>query len=467
MNILVINVSLRPNSRLRLFPLGLAYITTSMKNAGYAFDIIDVDLYRYNDEEVAKLLMKKNYDVVCMGCIVTGYKFVKNLCSMIKKSHPGSTIIIGNSVASSVTEILLTKTEADIAVLGEGDETIVELIQAVSGSKPLEDVKGICFVKDGEIFSTPKRPYIKDLSKLPFVDYEIFDTEEYLKHSNLMANEPLPIPREKVRILPVNTARGCIARCTFCYHVFKDVPFRPRPVSSLLDEIEHLIKKYSLTHVFFYDELSFHTKKLALEFAEGVLERGLKFYWDTTCRGNLFSEDSDVEILKKMKAAGCMSVGYSLESAVPEILKEMNKHMSVEEFTRQTELVYRSGMAVNTSIVLGYPQETPETIHKTIQCCIDNKIYPSTGYLLPQPGSVMFDYAVEKGFIKDVEEYLLAMGDRQDLRVNMTAMSDEQFEECVKKELARCNRELNIGLDENTLIKTQHLRTAKDKNGKK
>jgi len=463
MNILLINVSLRPESKLKLFPLGLAYIATAMKKAGYGFDLLDIDLYRYSDDHIREFINKKKYDVVCMGCLVTGYKRVKWLCSVVKESNPDAVTIVGNSVATSVPDILLTKTKADIAVMGEGDITIVELLNAIEKSKPVDSIAGICILKDGKVFHTAKRPYIKDLSTLPFVDYEIFDIKEYLKYSNLMVNEPLPVPREQIRVLPLNTARGCIARCTFCYHVFKDAPFRPRPVSSLLDEIEHLIKKYSLTHIFFYDELSFHTKKLALEFAEGILERGLKFYWDTNCRGNLFNEDSDVEILLKMKEAGCMIVGYSLESAVPEILKEMNKHMSVEEFTRQTQLVYKSGMAVGTSIVLGYPQETPETIHQTMQCCIDNNIYPSTGYLLPQPGSKMFDYAVENGFIKDIEQYLLAMGDRQDLRINMTKMTDSEFEECVKKELARCNRELKVGLDENALIKTQHLRAPEEK----
>ena len=78
MNILVINVSLRPYSPLKLFPIGLGYIATSMKNAGFPFDLLDIDAHRYSDEEVERRIRRKRYDVVCLGCIVTGYKIVKS-----------------------------------------------------------------------------------------------------------------------------------------------------------------------------------------------------------------------------------------------------------------------------------------------------------------------------------------------------------------------------------------------------
>jgi radical SAM superfamily enzyme YgiQ (UPF0313 family) len=137
----------------------------------------------------------------------------------------------------------------------------------------------------------------------------------------------------------------------------------------------------------------------------------------------------------------------------------MNKRISVEQFTRQTELFHRAGMPVWTSLVLGYPQETPETIRHTFDVCIENRLYPSIGYLLPQPGSVMYDYARENGFIPgDEEEYLLALGDRQDLRVNLTSMSDAELERHVTEGAKRCNEALDMGLSEERLIKSQYHR---------
>lgn len=461
MNILVINVSLRPQSPIKLFPIGLGYITTAMKRAGFAFDLLDIDGHRYTDQDVENKIRNKRYDIVCLGCIVTGYRVVKHIASLIKSYHPHAIIIVGNSVASSIVETLLNRTKVDIAVMGEGDETIVDLLMAITHSKPLEKVLGICFMKGGVLVKTPPRPLIKDISELPFIDFSIFDVEEYIKTSKDSVHDPLPFPREKARALPINTARGCIANCDFCYHVFKGMPYRYRSPESLTKEIRAMINQYNLNYIQFWDELTFFSKKQVKGFISKIREENLQFFWVADCRGNLFQSEDDILLLKEMKEAGCLGLGYSLESADPEILKAMNKLTTVEQFSKQTRLLRKAGLATLTSLVLGYPQETPETIKKTFDCCIENKIYPSTGYLLPQPGSPVYDYALKHGYVADGEEYLMKMGDRQDLRINMTKMMDDEFKCHVSQGLARVNEVLNIGLKNHELIKTQHFRSKK------
>lgn len=463
MNILVINVSLRPSSPVKFFPIGLGYIVTAMKNAGFEFDLLDIDAHRPSDEEVERTIGKRRYDVVCMGCIVTGYKIVKSLAALIKSRHPHATIIVGNSVATSIIDTLLKRTRVDIAVMSEGDYTIGELLRALSRREPIEQVRGICFLRDGEIVRTPPRPLIKDISTLPFIDYSLFDVETYIETSRYAVNDPLPIPREKIRALPINTARGCVSNCTFCYHVFHRKPYRYRRPESLVSEIKELIENYSINHLLLWDELTFFSKKQALAFAETMIEENVHVDWVGNCRGNLFDSDDDIGIMEKMKQAGCIGMGYSLESADPDILRAMNKHLTVEQFSRQTRLLQRAGIPTTTSLVFGYPQETPDTIRKTFDCCIENRIYPSAGYLLPQPGSRMYDDARETGHVPDEEEYLLQMGDRQDLRVNMTRMTGEEFESYVREGLKRCNEMLGTGLKEDQLVKTQYYRSAGDR----
>jgi len=463
MKILVINVSLRPYLREKLFPVGLGYITTAMKNAGYEFDLLDIDVYRYTDEEVEDYIAKNKYDVVCIGCIVTGYKIIKSLSALIKKNYPETMIIVGNSVAMSITETLLTRTKVDIAVIGEGDRTIVDLLEAIVQNKLLNTVKGISFIKDSEVYSTPPRMVVKDISTFPLIDFSIFDIDLYIDNSKNYVGDPLPIPREDVRALPVNIARGCIADCGFCYHVFKGVPYRYRSPESIVDEIKILIEKYSLNYICFWDELTFFSKKQALELVQRIIDENLNFFWTGHCRANLFNDEKDILIIEKMKQAGCLGMTYSLESADQEILKAMNKNITVEQFSKQTSLFHQAKLTVWTSLVIGYPQETPQTIEKTFDCCIQNSIYPSTGYLLPQPGSQMYDYARKNGFVKNEEDYLMKLGDRQDLRLNMTSMSDDELTQCVLKGLARCNKELKIGLDEKALIKTEHFRAKEIK----
>ena len=461
MNILVINISLRPESPLKLFPIGLGYITTAMKNAGLTFDLLDIDAHRYSDQQVEDFIKRKKYDVVCMGCIVTGYKILKALADLVKEHHPHAIIIAGNSVATSIVDTLLTKTKVDIAVMSEGDQTIVDLLHALSKSGSLEQVRGICFVNEGKVVRTPLRPLIKDISTLPFIDFSIFDVETYISTSEYAVSDPLPIPREEIRALPVNTARGCVANCSFCYHVFKHSPYRYRSPESIVSEIKQLITTYSVNYILMWDELTFFSKKQTVELIGKILEEDIHFYWVGLCRANLFQDDEDIEIMEKMKQAGCIGMGYSLESAEPEILKAMGKNITVEQFSRQTQLFHQAGIHTVTSLVFGFPQETPASIKKTFDCCIDNKIYPSAGYLLPQPGSVMYDYARQNGLITDEEEYLLKMGDRQDLRLNMTEMADKEFEARVLEGLKRCNDELQVGLHSEELIKTMYYRSPK------
>ena len=88
MKILVVNVSLRPMSQEKLFPIGLGYITTAIKRAGFDFDILDIDCYRYSDEYISNFLKDNEYDIVCMGCMVTGYKIIKSLAEQIKEFYP-------------------------------------------------------------------------------------------------------------------------------------------------------------------------------------------------------------------------------------------------------------------------------------------------------------------------------------------------------------------------------------------
>ena len=463
MNILLINIALRPESKVKLFPIGIGYIATAMKNAGFDFDLLDIDAHRYSDNEVDDFIRSKKYDVVAMGCIVTGYSKVKDLCARVRKIHDDACIIVGNSVATSVYEILLSKTEADVAVMGEGDITIVKLLEAIESKKNLSTVLGISYRKNGIIHRNPPQPAIENLSALPHIDFSLFDVEIYIENAKEQISETdVPIPREQLRALPLNTARGCVANCTFCYHNFRGYNYRYRSMESILDEIRSMIDTYRLNYILLGDELTLFSRKRAEEFADAILESGLHFYWEATCRADCFTKESDVEIMRKMKRAGCVSGAFSLESSNAAILKMMNKHITVEDFKRTARLFWQAGITPRTSLVIGYPIETVETIRDTFQVCEDCKIYPSAGYLLPQPGSKMYEYALGGGYIHDEEAYLLAMGDRQDLRLNMTKMTDEEMENAVMEGLSKCNTDLAIGLDKEHLVKTQYYRKAKE-----
>ena len=457
MKVLLINVCLRPyRTEFIYFPIGLAYIATAIERAGFDFEILDLDAKRMSDDELEQYLRNHDFDVAALGCIVTGYKYVKHIAGLIKK-HKDVPVIAGNSVVTSIPQILLTKTEVDIGVMGEGDNTIVELLKAIENKTTLEEVKGIALKKEGKLVFTPERELIPSLDSLPFINYELLDMKTYLAKFKYIVSEPYPLPFEQLVAFPVNTARGCPYSCTFCYHVFRHKRFRVRSPQNIVREIQYLQKKYGVNYVNFADELSLYSKTQASKFADCFIDAGVKVFWGANCRAGLFTE-SDLDLALKLKGAGCISLGYSLESADQDILKAMHKKITVKDFAVQTDLLHRAGINPVTSLVIGYPQETEETLKKTFDCCYDCNIYPSAGYLLPQPGTEMYDYAVEIGKIADEEEYLMNMGDRQDFRINLTGIQQERIEELVKDHLKRIADKMQLGLDEDHLIKTGHYR---------
>jgi radical SAM superfamily enzyme YgiQ (UPF0313 family) len=436
-----------------------------MKRAGFEFDLLDMDAHPQSPEQTERFLRTHSYDVVAMGCIVTGYKYVKWLSATIKENFPETVVVVGNTVAQSIPKILLSKTDADVAVMGEGDEVIVELLERLQTSRNLEGIQGIWYRHEADFAQNPPRRVIEDLDNIPFPNWDLFDIEVYIQSMTKLRAEPLPpIPHEQIRVMTINTARGCPYNCTFCYHIFRGEKYRWRSAASVIREMQYHHEHYGINNFAFHDELTFFSIEQVASFAEALLAKGLHVYWKAECRSGLFVKDEHVEVVRKLKEAGCLELGFSLESSNLDILGWMNKRVGPDVFSRQVEILTRGGLAAATSIVIGYPNETEETIKATIDCCIANSIYPSTGYLLPQPGSPMYKWALEHGYIKDEEAYLLTMGDRQDLRLNMTQLADEQLEAIVKRELGRCNRELRLGLPEAGLLKTSYIRpTSPDK----
>jgi len=255
--ILVINISLRPNSNIAWVPVGLGYIMTSMYNAGINFDLLDIEAYRYSDQEIDQHLVTNVYDIYCLGTIVTGYSKIKWITSKIREKNPNATIICGNTVASSIPEIILTKTEVDIAVMHEGDITILELIEAISHKTNLSDVKGIAYVDNNEIKFTQERPLIPDINELPLINWDLFNLDIYFPKINNGVPLPYPMPKEQIKAFIINTARGCPFQCTFCYHAFKDKKYRYRSAESIVKEMKAMNQKYGINYFMFFDELTF------------------------------------------------------------------------------------------------------------------------------------------------------------------------------------------------------------------
>jgi len=458
MRILFINPSVRPDSKLIMPNVGLAYVMTAAQRAGFDFDLIDIDAHRYSDEEVGELIRKAKCDIVAVGTLVSVYGRMKQLFETIRLHHPKATIVVGNTLGTAIPKILLSRTKADVCVIGEGDVTFIDLLNALEEGRSLRTVPGIAFRENGEYVQTPQRPVIENIDTIPFPNYDLFEIEIYLKNSpHWVANpDALPMAFDEIVAFPVNSARGCPFRCNFCYHAFQERKYRFRSAESIVAEFKHWKTKYNINFVNFWDELTFHNIRTTEKFADAMIREDMGTWYVATCRSEpLVRRQGGLEVAKKLKQSKCHGLGYALESGNPEILAFMNKANTVKEFIDQCQVLHDAAVDVYTSIIIGYPQESTETIDDTFRVCTEAQVYPSVGFLQLMPATPMYQLAIEGGFIKDEEEYLMRMGDRQDIRINMTKYDDEFLMEYTTKKLVELNRKLKTGVSEDSLIKTK------------
>ena len=456
--ILFVNPSLRLNSPTKFLPVGIASVMTYLDHHNIDFDFLDIDINELEDEQIEAYLENNRYDIVLSGSIVTHYKWMKWLTNTVRKYNKNSIIIIGNSVAGSIPKLFLEHSSADIAILGEGEITCLEVIKfIIAGNDGWDKIDGLAYKdRNGRVVVNNNRKGHKKLDDFPMINWDKFDTEKYFQKSYAAAKA---IDDQKVRVMPVVTARGCAFRCTFCHFVFWNDPYRYRSPGNILAEIKRNIDVYGCNYISFWDDLSFASLAQAERFADAILASGLKFNWSAAVRVDLFGNPKHdlhrrLDVARKFKASGCQSLGFSLESANSEILKMMNKRIEGQYFIDQVELLDQVGITSMISVVFGYPIETRETIAETFDMCLKAKVYPSIGYLLPLPATGMYDHALKHGFIKNEDKYLDSITERQDLCLNMTKMGDDEVKNFIAEGAEKLNAELKIGLDSSKLLKT-------------
>lgn len=441
-NILFINPCLRANAKVKYPPVGLAYVLHAVQRAGYTFDFLDLDVNELTDDQLTAWLSQKKYDMCGIGCIVTGLSVLNRVLDKVRETSPQCVIFAGNSVATAIPEMILRNSAVDVAVLGEGDITTVELIQALCNGTPLSAVAGIAYLEGDHLVRTSERPCIEDLDSIGFPNWDIFDLDLYHKVSvrHLRDNGKHEI------LYPLNGARGCPYSCTFCYHVFKGQKYRKYSEKMITNEFIRLSQHYGATAIIFWDELTFVDIAAAQRMTLALEALPFRTLWRATSRANLFGP-GDVPLIRQMKEAGCDAIAFSIENASPEILRAMNKKIDHKKTRDHAHALQQGGVTPYTSLIFGYPQETPETIKATLDLCEECGIYPSAGFLLPLPGTPVYKDACQRGIITNEWEYLMHAGDRQDFYVNMTSMPDDELVDCVNSGMNALAKKMGLNFD--------------------
>lgn len=450
MKILLINPPIREWSKPNVFPLGLGYIAAILLQEGYRVDVWDINACRFSKEEVEDKVRHADFDVVGIGGIITTYKYIKWLAGIFKKYHPEKKLIIGGSVGTSIPQIMLKRNPVDIICMGEGEETVKELMRTLEKKKDLSEVKDICYKDDaGKIYINPRRAVIENLDTLPLPAWELFPMDVYLQNPVGAPNRNKWIDGSADKATPlsmnISATRGCPYQCIYCYHDFMGERYRNRSPQSVVGEIKILYERYNILYFHFIDDEFALRKDFVYEFCRLIKsfnsEIGNKITWGCTGRVNLVTED----MVATMADAGCVLLGYGIESGSQKMLDLIKKRVTVEQAKQAVRWTQQHMGWVSISLMIGYPGETRETIQETIDFCNELDLTPQTVFFLtPYPGTELYQMALKQGKIKDEEEYILNLGEQgEKVNANFTNFTDEELyaiQENIIKDLDALNK---------------------------
>ncbi len=409
------------DSYIHWFPQGLAYIASVLRNAGHEVEIYSQDINHYPESHLTEHLDNNHFDIVCMSAIAGYYQYKKLLAISeainSSKNRNNFYYIIGGHASSPEPKYFLLKTKADFAVIGEGEETIIELINAIKTKTLLSKVKGIAYRNGNTVRINERRHLIKNIDSIPFPAYDLFDMNYY----RLLR---MPHCTNQDFVMPMLSGRGCTFKCNFCYRM--DKGFRPRSPESIISEINSLKKNYGITYIAFSDELLMSSEKRTTEICNAFIDSKLNIKWD--CNGRL--NYATPSVLQLMKEAGCVFINYGIESVDNAVLKNMNKHLTIDQITTGVENTLNSGISPGLNIIWGNIGDTKDTLIKGLKFLLDygdgsqmRTVRPVT----PYPGSELYYYAIKKGLIKDCEDFYKKHVNSDLATVQFTDLSDEEF----------------------------------------
>lgn len=341
-------------------PLGLAYIEVAALQDGHEVRILDAASWSF--ERLAQEIQSENPGVVGITCwtIERGQAF--RVARIAKEAVPNALIIMGGPHATSFPEHMFIKTPADYVVMGEGEETIRELLQVIEKGGDLSCVLGLAYRKGGEFFRNERRPLIKDLDTVPLVRHAQFD---YGQYNGLHDNN-----RKAAAIM---TSRGCPFRCAFCSSaVYWGRKYRSRSVQSVLSEIDHLYNDIGIRALLIFDDNLLIDRKRCIALCQALCDRKYDLVW--AAEGSV---KVDQEMLGWMKRAGCYRIDFGVESGSPTILKNINKPFGVNEARNAFRLCKEAGITPNAYLIFGSPGETAQTIDETVT--LMREIQPDSG----------------------------------------------------------------------------------------
>lgn len=372
------------------YPLGLGYLQAYLEEHG--------------DHEVKSLYLNNvNYDICHAKIKKTIEEFQPEMIGIslmthsrvsayrtiewVHENYPDMHIITGGMHVSVMYKKMVEKYPYTIAVIGEGEETLNDIVNTYENNGNIEEVQGIAYHDGEKVVVTPRRPLIQDLDTLPFPRHDLF-IHEGKKMANLL------------------TSRGCPFKCNFCVldHTSRR-KVRFRSGEDIADEVEMILTNHpSIESIWIHDDAFMINKDRTLDFCEAIIRRGIKTSFVASARFNPIDEN----VVKKMEMAGFSHVLFGLESGAAEVMKGMRKGITKQHAIDGMKMFAEIAPSIKTTafLIAGLPGETDETVEETIEFVqelqsINYTFYDDIGVCMIYPGTEIYTSALIKGKMTD------------------------------------------------------------------
>ena len=404
-------------------PLGLAYIASAIEAAGYR--VVGLNLNHESGEVselVARTVNTERPQVVATGGLSVFVDQIKEIIDSVKCADSKVFTILGGGIVSGEPDSILKVVNADIGVINEGEETVVDIMDALNSGGDLTLLPGvIARTSRGGLKRNAERAQRKDLENVAWANYRVLDLHKSIEDQRVMDSYFFHLaPENNPRSLDMISSRSCPFKCTFCFHPTGKT-YRERPLDDFFAELNVLKNDFNINMVGVIDELFSLKRPRLLEFCERIKPLNLK--WMVQLHVNSACE----ETVKAMAESGCVYISYGIESMSQPILDSMmkkSKKAKVEEALALT-LKYRIGIQGN--LLFGDSAETIDTANESMHWWANNRRYQiNLTPLIVFPGSPDYLSALRDGLIKqsDRESYITNIP----TKLNISSMNDENME---------------------------------------
>ncbi|RMD59114.1 radical SAM protein, partial [Candidatus Parcubacteria bacterium] len=363
------------------YPILMGYSAARLKGGGHEVVYLDSILDNLDYEQTTGKIKEFNPDVIFVETVTPSINHDYQYFRELKEKTGAKIVVSGPHVTYLGGKAIEECAAIDAIIKADYDTRILEVVENLDNPAKLREIKAIAFRHKDKIVDTGPKYFFPDLDKLPFPDRETIPLNRY---GEAFYN--------KLPFTNMLTTRGCPNNCNYCItaNIMEGVKWRERSIENVIEEIKELVGKYGVKEINL-DDATFNVRReRVLEFCEALKKNKLKILWICNAR----VDNIDPEMLKAMRSAGCKMIRYGVESADEEILRYMNKNITLDQVRRAFYLTKKAGILALGGFMFGFPLETKETVEKTIQFM--KEIRPDmiqASIPMPYPGTRMFEQA--------------------------------------------------------------------------